>query len=68
MKTVQVAIQYPKYADSIRKLPSEDGRHRVSVIVMDGSHLDWHSAVATEPERLVVIVHKNRWTTRAEFM
>ncbi len=69
MKTVQVTIQDPVYADSIRKLLSRDGRHRVhlvkmpdvslnGVIVIDAAHLDEHWLLANEPERLVVIVRK----------
>jgi hypothetical protein len=71
MKTVQVAIPDPEYADSIRTLLSQDGRHRVQVvdrpdvsldgvIVVDAANLDSLSLLPNEHERLVVVVHKGR--------
>ncbi len=70
MKTVQVAIQDPGYADSIRDLLVQDGSHRVhlvenpdptleGVIVVDADHLDG-LPLSNEKERLVVMVHKER--------
>ena len=70
MKTVQVAIQDPGYADSIRDLLVQDGSHRVhlvespdlslgGVIVVDSDHLD-ALPLSNEKERLVVMVHKER--------
>jgi hypothetical protein len=70
MKTVQVAIQDPGYADSIRDLLVQDGSHRVhlverpdpaleGVIIADAAHLDG-LPLSNEKERLVVMVHKER--------
>jgi hypothetical protein len=70
LKTVQVAIQDPEYADSIRNLLLQDGGHRVrlvtipdltsaGVIVVDAIHLSSFPWLANERERLVVIVHKD---------
>ena len=70
MKTVQVAIQDPGYADSIRDLLIQDGSHRVhlveqpdptleGVIIADVTHLDG-LPLSNEKERLVVLVHKER--------
>ncbi|MBV9771556.1 MAG: hypothetical protein JOZ32_18440 [Bryobacterales bacterium] len=70
-KTVQVTIQDLEYANCIRKLLSRDGSHRVhlverpdvnldGVIMVDAAHLDVDWVLANEPERLVVIVHKER--------
>jgi hypothetical protein len=69
MKTVQVAIQDPEYADSIRKLLVEDGGHRVhlverpdltlgGVIVMDAANLDGLPLLPNQQQRLVVVVRK----------
>jgi hypothetical protein len=71
MKTVQVAIQDSTYADSIRKLLLQDGRHKVhlvampdvqlaGVIVLDATELHSFPAIATEQQRLVVVVDKER--------
>jgi hypothetical protein len=71
MKTVQVAIRDPEYADSIRKLLMRDGGHRVhlvempdmaldGVIIADAFHLDCFPLLALERERLVVMVHNDR--------
>jgi hypothetical protein len=71
MKTVQVAIQDPTYADSIRKLLLQDGRHKVhvvampdvklaGVIVVDATELQSFPSLAKEQQRLVVVVHKDR--------
>jgi hypothetical protein len=71
MKTVQVAIHDPEYADSIRGLLSQDGNHRVhvverpdvtlgGVIVMDAMHLDGLPLLEREQNRLVVLVRKER--------
>lgn len=69
VKTVQVAIQDPVYADCIRSLLSEDGRHQVhlvqtpnvdlaGVIVLDAAYLGCFSAPAREQHRLIVMAHK----------
>jgi hypothetical protein len=69
MKTVQVAIHDPEYADWIRSLLLHDGGHRVQlvnrpdvsldgVIVMDAMDLGSLPLLAKELERLVVIVRK----------
>lgn len=69
MKTVQVAIQDPVYADSIRNLLMQDGVHRVHLvekpdlsldgaIVVDAAHLESLPLRANEQERLIVIVRK----------
>ena len=69
MKTVQVAIQDPECADSIRSALCEDGNHRVhlvempdttleGVIVVDAMRLNRFPLLAHEQERLIVLVHK----------
>ena len=69
VKTVQVAIQDPVYADCIRSLLSEDGRHQVQlvqkpniklagVIVLDAAYLGCVSTPASEQHRLIVVAHK----------
>jgi len=69
MKTVQVAIQDREYADSIRNVLSQDGRHQVhlvdrpdvtlgGVIVVDTTNLDGLPLLIHQLERLVVIVRK----------
>jgi hypothetical protein len=71
MKTVQVAIRDPEYADSIRSLLVQDGCHRVhlvdtpdvtvaGVIVADARHLNSVPCLANERSRLVVMVPKER--------
>jgi hypothetical protein len=71
MKTVQVAIPDPVYADSIRNLLVQDGSHRVHLverpdltlegaIVVDAAILDSFPLPPNEKERLIVIVHKQR--------
>jgi len=71
MKTVQVAIQDPEYADSIRSALSEDGHHRVhlvempdatlgGVIVVDTMCLNTFPLLANELERLIVVVDRER--------
>ncbi len=71
MKTVQLAIQDPNYADSIRDLLVQDGGHRVhlvdqpdlalgGVIVLDAANLESLRVAPNERERLVVMVHKER--------
>jgi hypothetical protein len=71
MKTVQVAIQDPLYADSIRNLLVQDGVHRVllvekpdlsldGAIVVDTAHLESLPLRSNERERLIVIVRKER--------
>jgi hypothetical protein len=71
MKTVQVAIHDPNYADSIRDLLVQDGGHRVhlvdrpdltlgGVIVLDAASLDGLTVAPNERERLVVMVNKER--------
>jgi hypothetical protein len=71
MKTVQVAIPDPEYADSIRNLLVEDGRHQVhlverpdltlgGVILVDAAHLDTVPLPPSEPKRLIVLVRKER--------
>jgi hypothetical protein len=69
MKTVQVAIQDPGYADSIRGALLEDGNHWVhlvempdaslgGVIVVDTMCLNTFPLLANELERLIVLVDK----------
>ncbi len=71
MKTVQVAIQDPEYADSIRSALFEDGNHRVhlvdmpdatlgGVILVDAMRLNSFPLLAHEQERLIVLVDKER--------
>jgi hypothetical protein len=71
MKTVQVAIQDPEYADAIRNLLVRDGVHRVhlvespdltlgGVIMMDAANLAGFPLPAEEQKRLLVFVHKER--------
>lgn len=68
---MQVAIQDPEYAASVRHLLLQDGRHRVhlvetpdltlrGVIVVDAVDLNSFPSLANEHERLVVMVHKER--------
>jgi hypothetical protein len=67
MKTVQVAIQDPGYADSIRSLLVQDGVHQVhlvekpdltldGVIVVDAANLDGFPLPPNRRERLIVVV------------
>lgn len=71
MKTVQLAIQDPEYAGSIRDLLVQDGAHQVQVvetpdmaqagvIVMDATQLPRLTMPPKEQERLVVMVRKER--------
>jgi hypothetical protein len=71
MKTVQVAIQDPGYADSIRNLLVQDGVHRVllvekpdlaleGAIVVDAADLESLPLREDELERLIVFVRKER--------
>jgi hypothetical protein len=71
MKTVQVAIQDPEYADSIRTLLLADGSHRVhlvdkpdlalgGVIMVDADNLDGLALLPNQQERLIVVVRKER--------
>ena len=66
MKTVQVALNNPEYAEALQGLLLRDGSHRVyvveqpdlrldGVIVVDGSQAEM---VAGEAERFVVITRK----------
>lgn len=69
VKTVQVAIQDPVYADCIRSLLAEDGRHQVHLvrtpdvnvagaIVLDAAYLGFCSASVSDQSRLIVMAHK----------
>jgi hypothetical protein len=71
VKTVQVAIQDPGFADSIRNLLSHDAKHQVhlvetpdlsvgGVIIVDAAHLNSFPTLLNEQKRLVVMVHKDR--------
>lgn len=71
MKTVQVAIQDPEYADAIRNLLSQDGLHRVhlvprpdlslgGVILVDAADLDNFPLLRNERQRVIVLVRKDR--------
>ena len=71
MKTVQVAIQDPEYADSMRELLLHDVCRRVhlvatpdvtvrGVIIMDAANWVRLPLLAKERERLIVIVQKDR--------
>lgn len=70
MKTVQVAIQDPEYADSIRSLLLLDGGHQVhlvkrpdltlgGVIVVEAADLE-SLPLAGEQARLIVVARKER--------
>ena len=69
MKTVQIALTDPEYAQSLRKLLLRDGNHRVYVVdradlrldgvmVIDTSSLESLSILEKEPERFVVVTRK----------
>jgi len=71
VKTVQLAIQDPELAHSIRNLLLQDGRHQVhlvdlpdltvaGVILIEAVHLRNFPSLTNQPERLVVIVHRER--------
>src|ERR1700735_2388857 len=71
MKTVQVAVQDPGYADSIRSLLLEDGSRRVQlvekpdpalegVIIMDSAGLGGDPLLPDEQERVILIVREER--------
>src|ERR1700761_5947238 len=69
MKTVQVAIQDPVYADSLCSLLLQDGHHRVyvvekpdltltGVIVTEAAALGHLPLLRNERERLIIVAHK----------
>jgi hypothetical protein len=71
MKTVQVAVRDPGYADSIRNLLLEDGSRQVhlverpdpgleGVIIADSASLDGFPQSPDEQERLILIVQEER--------
>ena len=71
VKTVQIALRDSVYADCVRNLLQEDGRHQVhlvevpdvslgGVIILDSESLAQLSAPAEEQKRLVVMAHKER--------
>lgn len=71
VKTVQVAIPDPAYADSVRNLLVQDVRHQVhlverpnfdlpGVIIMDAMCVNSFPTVAKEQKRLLVMAHKER--------
>jgi hypothetical protein len=70
MKTIQLALQNPEYAQSLQNLLLRDGSHRVyvvdqpdlrldGVVVIDGQRIDNFSILDPEPERFVVIASKS---------
>ncbi len=69
MKTVQISLRDPDYAESLRSLLLRDGNHRVyvvhqadlrldGVVVTDGVSPDNLTLLANQPERFVVLTHK----------
>jgi len=69
MKTVQISLRDPDYAQTLRNLLLRDGNHRVyivdqadlrldGVVVTDATSPDNLSMLADEPERFVVLTHK----------
>jgi hypothetical protein len=71
MKTVQVAIHDPEYADSVRQSLLQDGSHSVflvdypditlgGVILLEATELSSFPWLAEDRERLLVIVRKER--------
>jgi hypothetical protein len=71
VKTVQVAIPDPEYADALRNLLSQDGIHRVhlvqkpdvalaGVILVDATELENLSLRPSEQARVIVLVRKGR--------
>jgi hypothetical protein len=71
MKTVQVAVQDPVYADSIRNLLLQDGSRQVhlvekpdldleGVILVDSAGLDGFPLPPDEQERVILIVQEER--------
>jgi hypothetical protein len=71
VKTVQVAIRDPAFADSIRDLLLEDDRRQVhlaempdvsskGVIIVDADQFINLPTLTNEQKRLVVMVHKDR--------
>ncbi len=71
VKTVQVAIPDPAYADSVRNLLIQDVRHQIhlverpnfdlpGVIIMDALCVNSFPTVAKEQKRLLVMAHKER--------
>jgi hypothetical protein len=71
MKTVQVAIPDPLYADSVRNVLIQDVRHQVHVvdrpnfdlpglIIVDAMCVNSLPAVAQEHKRLLVVADKQR--------
>ena len=71
VKTVQVAIQDPAFADSIRDLLLEDSRRQVrllekpdmsseGVVIADAAHLSSFPSSPSALKRLVVMAHKDR--------
>jgi hypothetical protein len=71
VKTVQVAIPDPAYADSVRNLLIQDVRHQVhlverpnfdlpGVIILDAICVNSFPTVAKEQKRLLVLAHKER--------
>jgi hypothetical protein len=71
VKTVQVAIPDPAYADSVRNLLIQDVRRQVhlverpnfdlpGVIIMDAMCVNSFPTVAKEQKRLLVLAHRQR--------
>jgi len=69
MKTVQMALKNPEYAEALRGLLLRDGSHRVylveqpdlrldGVIVVDGNREDNLGLIPNDAERFVVITRK----------
>jgi hypothetical protein len=69
MKTVQLAIQDPEYADSLRDVLQQDVKRQVhlvaspdldlpGVIIVDASQLQDLPLLKNEPNRLIVLVAK----------
>ena len=69
MKTVQLALENTEYAHSLRDLLLRDGTHRVylvdrpdlrldGIVMIDGDRTSNLSVLDSEPERFVVVTHK----------
>lgn len=70
MKTIQLALQNPEYAQSLQSLLLRDGAHRVyvveqpdlgldGVVVIDSKRIDNLTMFDPDPDRFVVITSKN---------
>jgi hypothetical protein len=69
VKTIQMALKDPQYADALRRLLLRDGVHRVysvdrpdlrldGVIVVEGNHAEDFSMIPNQADRFVVITRR----------